>query len=452
MRRRRIAIEGCSNEVRTSVEAKTIRCAIYTRKSTSEGLDKAFNSLDAQREAAEAYVASQKHAGWIALANRYDDGGYSGGSIDRPALQSLMGDIETGTIDCVVVYKVDRLSRSLLDFARIMKLFEDKGIHFVSVTQHFNTAESMGRLTLNILLSFAQFEREIIGERIRDKIAASRRKGKWAGGRYILGYEIDKAQRRLVINEEEAARVREMFRLYLQKESLISVAQEINQRGWTTKSWIDRNGKLQGTRPFDKNNLHILLTNVAYLGKVRHRENVFEGEHDAIIDEATFRKVGALLDRNRMTRGSLTRNKYGALLKGLLRCAACDSAMVHCPVAKKGSNKLLRYYVCIQAQKRGTRACPTGWVNANKLERAVVEQLQSANSSQLPVEASALLDGSWSIMPLTEQATLIRKIISQVAYDVHKQRIRIRLCQNEGERPKQTSLPSNRKEVANAGA
>jgi site-specific DNA recombinase len=215
----------------------SVRCAIYTRKSTSEGLDNDFNTLDAQREACEAYIASQKHSGWIVLPHRYDDGGFSGGTIDRPAMEQLIAAIEAGEIDCVVVYKVDRLSRSLLDFARLMQLFDEKQVHFVSVTQHFNTADSMGRLTLNILLSFAQFEREIIGERTRDKIAAQRRKGKWAGGWHVLGYDVNRELKTLTVNEEEAKQVRGIFELYLKHESLIETANQANLRGWTTKRW-----------------------------------------------------------------------------------------------------------------------------------------------------------------------------------------------------------------------
>ena len=209
-----------------------VRCAVYTRKSTSEGLDQEFNSLDAQREAAEAFIASQAHEGWICLPTRYDDGGFSGATIDRPALRRLLADIEAGKIDCVVTYKVDRLSRSLLDFAKLMETFDKHQVSFASVTQQFNTAQSMGRLVLNVLLSFAQFEREIISERTRDKMAATRRKGKWSGGRPLLGYDLDPLHRKLVVNEEEASRVREIFRLFLKKRALWPVVKELHHRGW----------------------------------------------------------------------------------------------------------------------------------------------------------------------------------------------------------------------------
>ena len=212
-----------------------VRCAIYTRKSTDEGLDQDFNSLDAQRESAEAYVLSQRHEGWTCLPDRYDDGGFTGGNMHRPALERLSADIDAGRIDCVVVYKVDRLSRSLLDFARIMELFDRHTVSFVSVTQQFNTTSSMGRLTLNILLSFAQFEREIISERTKDKMSAARRKGKWVGGQLVLGYDVDPNGGRLIVNPDEAAQVREIYNLYLEHRAAIPVVQELDRRGWGTR-------------------------------------------------------------------------------------------------------------------------------------------------------------------------------------------------------------------------
>ena len=232
----------------TVASGPAIRCAIYTRKSGEEGLQQEFNSLDAQREAAEAYIASQKNEGWVALPDRYDDGGYTGGNIERPALLRLLTDIDAGKIDCIVVYKVDRLSRSLMDFAKIMETFERHKVSFVSVTQHFNTTHSMGRLTLNILLSFAQFEREIIGERIRDKIAASRAKGKWTGGTPILGYDVDRPNGgpKLVINPAEASRVRQIFELYLEHGTLLAVVAELDRCGHflpPVRGWIVRRSK-----------------------------------------------------------------------------------------------------------------------------------------------------------------------------------------------------------------
>ena len=260
------------NTASNGAASKTVRCAVYTRKSTEEGLNQEFNSLDAQREAAEAYIASQCHEGWLCLPQRYDDGGFTGANMDRPALKRLLDDIHAGRIDCVVVYKVDRLSRSLLDFAKMMETFDQQRVAFVSVTQQFNTATSMGRLVLNVLLSFAQFEREIISERTRDKIAATRRKGKWSGGVPLLGYDLDLRKTRLVVNPKEAVRVRAIFALYLELGGLLPVVRELKRRRWRNKRWRTRHGEVRGGRPFTKTNLHRLLTKVAYIGKVHHRD------------------------------------------------------------------------------------------------------------------------------------------------------------------------------------
>lgn len=366
----------CSANAKKPPTAPTIRCAIYTRKSSDEGLQQEFNSLDAQREAAEAYVASQKAEGWTCLRDRYDDGGFTGGNMERPALQRLLADIEAGRIDCVVVYKVDRLSRSLMDFARIMETFERHSVSFVSVTQHFNTTHSMGRLTLNILLSFAQFEREIIGERIRDKIAASRQKGKWTGGTPILGYDVDRSNGspKLVINPVEASRVREIFNLYLELGSLLPVVVELERCGWCNKAWTTRDGRRRGGLPFDKCRLHNLLTNVLYIGKTRHKDQVHAGEHEAIVPEDVFLRVQKQLQHNGRNGASMHRNRHGALLRGLLRCKACGKAMSHAFTTQ--GNRRYRYYVCGNRTKRGQRACPSGSVPAVEIENAVVDQIR----------------------------------------------------------------------------
>src|SRR5919201_1634732 len=261
-----------------SSAACPVRCAVYTRKSTEEGLDSDFNSLDAQREAAEAYILSQAQAGWRCLPTRYDDGGYTGSNLDRPALQRLLADIQAGQVDCVVTHRVDRLSRSLLDFARLMETFEQHRVAFVSVTQHFNSATSMGRLVLNVLLSFAQFERELIAERTRDKMAAARRKGKWSGGLPILSSNVDARTKKLVVNEAEAARVRTIFALYLQYRSLPAVVEDLTWRGWCTKQTQTRPGRVRGGRPFTKGSLYQLLSNVTYIGQVRYKDEVHAGE------------------------------------------------------------------------------------------------------------------------------------------------------------------------------
>jgi len=364
------------------------RCAIYTRKSTDEGLEQDFNSLDAQREAAEAYIESQKHEGWVALPARYDDGGFSGGTIDRPALKRLMRDVEADRVDCIVVYKVDRLSRSLLDFSRIMETLDKHGVSFVSVTQQFNTTSSMGRLTLNILLSFAQFEREIISERTRDKMSAARRRGKWIGGMLVLGYDVDPGGGRLILNTDEASRVKVIYGLYLENESLLETVKELRRRGWTSKRWTTKRGVERGGAPFDKTSLFRLLTNVLYAGKVNHKGTIYQGEHEAIVDESTWQKVQACLRRNGRGGGGDVRNKHGALLKGLLYCIPCESAMIHCYTAR--NNRRYRYYVCVKAQKEGWDTCPSKSVPAVEIENFVVDQIRSLGRN--PELASKVLE------------------------------------------------------------
>ena len=272
-----------------------IRCAIYTRKSTEEGLEQQFNSLQAQRESAEAYVLSQRQAGWQVLPDAYDDGGFSGASLDRPGLKKLLSDVEAGKIDVVLVYKVDRLSRSLLDFARLVELFDRHRVSFVSVTQEFNTTSSLGRLTLNILLSFAQFEREIIGERTRDKLGAARRKGKWIGGSPVLGYDVDPAGGRLVVNASEAEQVRQIFEIAAEAGSLELTLREVLQRGLRTKQWTSRNGKYRPGKVFTKLTLWQLLSNVLYTGVVSYKGTVYAGEHAAIVDRELWQKVNEQL-------------------------------------------------------------------------------------------------------------------------------------------------------------
>ena len=351
-----------------------VRCAVYTRKSTEEGLEQEFNSLDAQREAGEAYVRSQAGLGWALLPERYDDGGFTGGNMDRPALQRLKADIQAGKVDCVIVYKVDRLSRSLLDFARLMETFEQHQVAFVSVTQLFNTASSMGRLILNVLLSFAQFEREIIAERTRDKIAATRRKGKWAGGRPLLGFDVDPRGGRLLVNADEAERVRAIFALYLEHEALLPVVQELERRGWANKCWRSKKGQPCGGRPFTKTGLHRLLTNVTYVGRVRYKDEVHQGEQPPLVDAGAFQRVGQHLAHNGPTLGPPALNRPGALLKGLLHCGPCGSAMTPAHSAK-GARRY-RYYTCVTAQKRGWHTCPSKSIPAAEIEALVVEQVK----------------------------------------------------------------------------
>jgi site-specific DNA recombinase len=358
----------------TETKKGPMRCAVYCRKSHEEGLEQEFNSLDAQRESCEAYIASQRHEGWTVLPTRYDDGGFTGGNMDRPAVQQLLKDIEAGRVDCIVVYKVDRLSRSLLDFAKLIGLLDQHGVSFVSITQRFDTSTSMGRLTLNVLLSFAQFEREVIGERIRDKISAAKRRGQWIGGHPFLGYDIDHVAKKLVVNEGEAKLVRLIFQRLLKVGSCKKVAREINGQGHRTKRWQTAKGKANGGGEWHEVNVHRILTNPAYVGLVRHKDQKYQGQHEAIIDQSTWDRVQSLLEKNARNRASETRRVTPALLKGILRCGHCGTAMGATFTKRRG--RRYRYYLCNHAGKSGYDACPVKSVAADQIEAAVVDQLR----------------------------------------------------------------------------
>jgi site-specific DNA recombinase len=349
---------------------KVVRCAIYTRKSTEEGLEQDFNTLQAQREAAEAYILSQKQNGWHTLADSYDDGGFSGASLDRPALQQLLRDIQARKVDCVVVYKVDRLSRSLLDFARLLSVFENRGVSFVSVTQEFNTSASLGRLTLHILLSFAQFEREIISERTRDKMSAARRKGRWMGGTPVLGYDVDPERGRLLLNPAEAERVREIFAVSAGCASLAAAQQQIHARGLLTKDWTSKSGKHHGGRGFTLSRLDALLRNNIYIGQVCHKGVVYPGEQPAIVDRALWERVQQRFKID--TRRRVRHRKVEALLSGLLYCAQCGERMRNTYSSRQGRRHL--YYLC--RNKKADTKCQQQPVAAVDLEPSLMEQLK----------------------------------------------------------------------------
>lgn len=352
----------------------TLRCAVYTRKSSEEGLEQAFNSLDAQREAGEAYVHSQRHEGWVLIPDRYDDGGISGGTMERPALRQLLADVEAGLVDVVVVYKIDRLTRSLHDFSRIVDVFDRHSVSFVSVTQQFNTTTSMGRLTLNILLSFAQFEREVTGERIRDKIAASKRKGMWMGGFVPLGY--DCKDRKLVVNQAEADLVQRIFRRFAVLGSATKLVAELNDAGYQNKprhSASHGNGATRGNR-FDKTQIYKILHNRIYLGEIGHKGTWYPGEHPAIIDQTLWDKVHKIFEKHRVQRAATARRKTPAPLKGLL-FGPDDKAMTPTHTRRKG--KEYRYYVSHTAQKRGHEKCPVRMVRAGDIEGIVFDQIKS---------------------------------------------------------------------------
>ena len=324
------------------------RCAIYTRKSTDEGLDQDFNSLDAQREACAAYIVSQGSLGWKLLPQHYDDGGISGGHMDRPALLDLLRDIKAGKVDTVVVYKIDRLTRSLADFSNMVEIFDSHEVSFVSVTQQFNTTTSMGRLTLNVLLSFAQFEREVTAERIRDKIAASRKKGMWMGGRVPLGYDV--VQKQLVVNEQEVTIVRQLFAMYLQIRSVPKLKDECDRLGLKTKIQHQQDGRITGGKPFSRGHLYTLLTKALYIGQVVHRGQTYPGQQDAIIDPDTFSQVQALINANAPDRRQAENQTSPHLLTGLLFDETGDTLS---PTHATKEGKRYRYYTSHRLKSAG---------------------------------------------------------------------------------------------------
>ncbi len=410
---------------------KKLRCAVYTRKSSEEGLDMEFNSLDAQREASEAYVASQRAEGWLLVPDRYDDGGFSGGTLERPALRRLLADIDEGRVDVVVVYKIDRLSRSLMDFAKLVDVFDANEVTFVSVTQSFNTTTSMGRLTLNILLSFAQFEREVIGERIRDKFAASRRKGMWMGGHPPLGYEVK--DRKLVVNEAEAEIVRDVFTRFVRIGSATELARALAQEGVRGKS-----GK-----PIDKGALYKLLNNRIYIGEAVHKGHSYPGEHRPIIAQDLWDKVHSILGESPRKRASNTRAQTPALLKGLI-FGPTGAAMS--PTHTRKGGRLYRYYVSQAVLKNGPEACSVRRIPAGEIERAVVDQLrillatpeiivetwraareQDRSITEREVRAALLdLDPLWDELFPAEQARIVGLLVERVDITGEGASIRLR--------------------------
>jgi site-specific DNA recombinase len=399
---------------------RKIRCAIYCRKSSDEGLDQAFNSLHAQRESCLNYVRSQAHEGWLAIDDHYDDPGYSGASIVRPALQRLLRDVEGHRIDVVVTYKLDRLSRSLTDFVKLIELFDKHDVTFVSITQQFCTTTSMGRLTLNVLLSFSQFERELASERIRDKFLASRKRGLWMGGHAPLGYDV--RERKLVVNQAEAALVQHIFGRFLQVGSATKLVREMNAAGHRT-----RRGK-----PFDKGTLYKLLSNRTYVGEVEHKGAAYPGEQAAIVDRDTWDKVHTILATNRHRRASRTRAVTPALLKGLI-IGPDGKAMAPSHTRRRG--RLYRFYRTATSLKVCHGACPIRAVPAGDVEAAVVDQIRILlrapeivvrvwRAAQLDgetideravVEALQRLNPLWDQLFPAEQARILQLLVARVA-------------------------------------
>lgn len=350
------------------------RCAVYTRKSTEEGLEQDFNSLDAQRESCEAYVASQKAEGWVLVPDRYDDGGISGATLERPALKRLLADIEARKVDVIVVYKIDRLTRALMDFAKLVEVFDRNDVSFVSVTQSFNTKDSMGRLTLNVLLSFAQFEREVIGERIRDKFAASRRKGMWMGGWTPLGYDVK--DRKLVINERETELVRSIFTRFARAIPPQQLIEALTAEGALNKQ----------DKPIDKGYLYRVLNNRVYLGEALHKGAAYPGEHDAIIDGVLWDKAHALINANPRARAKRPLGRTPALLKGLV-FGPTGAAMT--PTCTRKGGRLYRYYVSHDVIRTGKSPSPIRRVPAAQIEEVVLAQIREL------VKAPEIIVAAW---------------------------------------------------------
>jgi site-specific DNA recombinase len=400
---------------------RRLRCAVYTRKSSEEGLDMEFNSLDAQRESCEAYVASQRAEGWVCMRERYDDGGFSGGTLDRPGLKALLEDVEAGLVDVIVVYKIDRLSRSLMDFAKLVEAFDRNNVTFVSVTQAFNTTTSMGRLTLNILLSFAQFEREVTGERIRDKFAASRAKGMWMGGFVPMGYDV--VDRKLVINEAEAATVRHIFQRFVELGSATLLTRELVAGGT-----LNKRGK-----PIDKGFLYKLFRNRLYLGEAVHKGTSYPGEHQAIIDQPLWDQVHAILQESPRQRAANTRAKTPAMLKGLI---FTGNGVAMTPTMTKKGSRLYRYYTSMDAIRNRAGEGTDAFVrlNAGMVEAAVIQHIRSLLRTpeivaqavdaarkgdpdideREVVTALAGFDGLWESLFPAEQARIARLLVDRV--------------------------------------
>jgi DNA invertase Pin-like site-specific DNA recombinase len=418
---------------------RRLRCAVYTRKSSEEGLEQDFNSLQAQREACEAYIVSQKHEGWTCLSDMYDDGGISGATLERPALQRLLADIGQGKVQVVVVYKVDRLTRSLADFAKIVEIFDARGVSFVSVTQAFNTTTSMGRLTLNVLLSFAQFEREVTGERIRDKIAASKRKGLWMGGNVPLGYDV--RDRKLVVNEAEAKTVRLIYRRYLELGSVHALKDDLEARGTASKLRVTETGRRIGGNPLARGALYTLLQNPIYRGEIRHKDKRYPGEHPAIVDQELWDRVQAQLAENAVERRNGLRAGNPSLLAGLLFDAQGQRLVPS--HARKGGRRY-RYYVSkplvteAKDSIRGGRRIPAGDIErivVNRLRlflsddgqvfQAIEAHIDAPSEQQWLIQRAAEMAKTWPELPRAQARAILVALVVRI--EVHLECIEVRL-------------------------
>jgi site-specific DNA recombinase len=419
-----------------------IRCAIYTRKSSEEGLEQAFNSLEAQREACEAYIASQKHERWRTISTAYDDGGYSGGSMERPALRQMLADIDAGKVDTVVVYKVDRLTRSLADFAKIIERFDARQVSFVSVTQQFNTTTSMGRLTLNVLLSFAQFEREVTGERIRDKIAASKRKGMWMGGTIPVGYDL--RDRKLYVNVPEAAHVKKVFQIYLELGCVAKLKTRLDREGVKSKIRISKANKKSGGRAYSRGALYCLLQNPIYLGKIPHRDATYAGEHPAIISQELWDKVQDRLKANNIVRRNGSNAKFPSLLVGLLYDGQ-GNRFTPSHAVKRG--KRYRYYIsqAVIHHREPATAGPTR-IPAQEIEDVICRRLMALVTSPeqlikgigehadgVAISKSLMAAGkqlakTWQAKSTAEHREFLNKVVARIV--VHDDRLELMIIRS----------------------
>ena len=419
------------------------RCAVYTRKSTEEGLDQEYNSIHAQVDAGQAYIVSQRHEGWIAVADDYDDPAYSGGTMERPGLQRLLRDIEDDKIDIVVVYKIDRLTRSLADFSKMVEIFDRHNVSFVSVTQSFNTTSSMGRLTLNILLSFAQFEREVTGERIRDKIAASKKRGMWMGGIPPMGYDVK--NRRLVPNQEEAKLIKRIFTRFVELGSITLLVRELRLENVTSKSWTTQDGRHRPGRPIDKGTIYKFLQNRTYLGELRHKDKWYNGEHEPLIEKTEWEAAHAILSTNGRVRGNRTRARVPFPLKGIL-FGGDGRALSPWSTNKKNSGKCYRYYIPQRDAKEFAGASGVSRYPAIQLETAVLTNIRDVICSSPMLEriipnaivfddeldeakvtvAMTRLDQIWDQLFPPEQERILKLLVNKVIVWPDELEIRVR--------------------------
>lgn len=407
----------------TKETKKPVYCAAYCRKSVEERAEETFGSIENQHEAILSFIASHKHEGWIAIDERYDDNGFTGSNTNRPSLQKLINDIKKGRVNMVVVYKLDRLSRSLVDFVQLLKFFEEHDVAFASITQPIDTSTSTGKLMLHILSSFAEFERELISERTRDKMGAARKRGQWMGGRPPFGYNKEKDSKKLTVNPEEANTVREIFKLYLEDNSLLGVAQILNNRGLRSRKWIvKKTGKSAGGKRFGVGQIQSLVNNVLYIGKVCYAGQIYAGQQEAIIDEGTFKRAQEKLKINRFERKATKHTDCTGLLTHLLYCPDCGSVMFHTYTLKHRTHKY-RYYVCTNAQKRGYSICPTRSINAQAIEDAVIKQLKVifsnrklANTHPRQEAMGVLFSSGWDALTQEEKRKVIKNLVVRVDY------------------------------------